>query len=277
MGDKPVALVTGAAKGIGAATAIQFARCGYDLSLLDCSGDKLKDVASQIQATGGTPLTHVCDLFHIEDAQNSLQQTIAYFGRLDVLVNNAAVAVFTTMRLISLEDWERSLRVNLTTPMFLAKWAAEQMARQGKGVIINVSSLVSRQATGCVPAYQASKGGLDAMTYELAVLFGPSGIRVVAINPGAIDTEMSRQFASGDTSNGSDEEEALRKYSEDIICLGRWGTADEIARSIVWLASDDASYITGTTILVDGGWHHNHSPYSIKRMAFPLQFRGLSP
>jgi NAD(P)-dependent dehydrogenase (short-subunit alcohol dehydrogenase family) len=137
------------------------------------------------------------------------------------------------------------------------------MEKRGRGVIINLSSMMSRQAAGISPAYVASKGALDALTLELASLYGPSGIRVVGVAPGAIDTELSRDLSAG--SPGPDE---TRRFSEDMIMLRRWGTPDEVAHVVRFLASDDASYISGTTIDADGGWLHQHLPLSLKRQVF---------
>ncbi|MCX5663030.1 MAG: SDR family oxidoreductase, partial [Planctomycetota bacterium] len=135
--------------------------------------------------------------------------------------------------------------------------------------IINVSSIQSRLAGGMAPAYIAAKGAIDSLTYDLATLYGPSGVRVVAINPGAIDTEMSNDYQDPTGQNVARES---RDFSCDMIPLRRWGSAVEIARTIVMLAGDDASYITGTTITVDGGWSHQIGPYRLKKMMFPEEF-----
>jgi 3-oxoacyl-[acyl-carrier protein] reductase len=140
------------------------------------------------------------------------------------------------------------------------------MERQGQGVIINVSSIMSTRAGGVGPAYVAAKGALDALTYELASLYGPVGIRVVAVNPGAIDTAGSADYTDdeGESLTGQ-----LRAWSEDHIPVGRWGTAEEIARTIATLAGDDARYITGTTIVADGGWLHSLFPHRLKKRMHP--------
>jgi 3-oxoacyl-[acyl-carrier protein] reductase len=177
------------------------------------------------------------------------------------LVNNAAWREIVSMRSISVESWERTVRVSLTAPAFMSRWAAETMQSQGGGVIINISSMMSSQAAGFSPAYIACKGGLDSLTYELATLYGPAGIRVVAVNPGAIDTDMSRDIG-GENTDANDE---MRRFSEDMIMLGRWGTPAEIARLIATLASDDCAYVTGTTITADGGWSRQHLPASLRQ------------
>jgi len=137
-------------------------------------------------------------------------------------------------------------------------------------VIINISSCMSRQAAGFCPAYISAKGALDALTYELASLYGPAGIRVLAINPGAIDTEMSRDVAEceGDETNAE-----LRQFSEEMIMLRRWGRPEEIAEFILAMTGSAGAYVTGTTLIADGGWHHEHLPHRIKSRLFPDDFK----
>ena len=187
MNTPKVALVTGASQGIGAATAVRFAKAGYRVALVARNREAMEQVAQQIRTDGGEALVAAADLSDLDAAKCALDKTVEHWGRLDVLVNNAAWREVVSMRKISLESWEKTLRVNLTAPAFLARWAAETMEKQQSGVIINISSIMSQRGTGQTPAYVASKGAIDALTYELASLYGPSGIRVLAINPGAVD------------------------------------------------------------------------------------------
>jgi 3-oxoacyl-[acyl-carrier protein] reductase len=265
-----VALLTGAAGGIGQATALELARRGYALALVDCNATGLAALAALLPSTGPGPLILAGDLSDMAFAESSVRETIRRFGRLDLLVNNAAWRELFSMRRISLESWERTLRVCLTVPAFLARWAAEVMERQRRGTIINISSIRAFQPDGIAAAYVAAKGGLDALTYDLASLYGPAGIRVLAISPGAIDTELSRDYIDD---SGQSLTTELRRSSEDMIPLGRWGRPEEIARMIALLAGDDASYLTGTTIVVDGGWTRNGTPRSLKQQMSPDDFR----
>lgn len=264
MADRPVACITGAARGIGRAAAIAFARRGYNLGLIDCVEPDLLAAAEEVGNLGATVATHVGDLADLEFAEQAVRAIGRQFGRIDVLVNNAATHDFATMKSESVEAWDRILRVNLTAPAFLAKWAAESMEQQGRGVIINISSIEAVQPVSISPAYVAAKGALDSLTYSLSNLYGPAGIRVVAIRPGAIDTALSQDYTDAQGRSLTDE---LRAASTDRTPLGRWGQPEEIAEVIVWLASDQASYITGTTLDVDGGWTRMRMGYGlVKRM-----------
>jgi NAD(P)-dependent dehydrogenase (short-subunit alcohol dehydrogenase family) len=270
---RPVALVTGASRGIGAATAREFARRGYDVTISARGEDGLGETAAAVEAAGGNGLALAGDLAEpgdLEFARSLVDRTVERFGRIDVVVNNAAWREMATLRTIGLDSWERTIRIGLTVPAFLSRWAAEHMERAGRGgVIVNVSSIQSKRAAGFAPAYVAAKGGLDALTGDLAALYGPSGIRAVAINPGPIDTEMNADYfdPSGDSLKAQ-----TNALVEDMVPLRRSGRPEEIARAIAWLASDEASYLTGTTVVVDGGWSTQHSPYSLKRLMFPGEF-----
>ena len=263
MAGKPVAVVTGAARGIGAATALEFARRGYDVGVTDVLEAELAATAAQATAAGARVFARHGDLADLAFAEQFIAAAVARFGRLDVLVNNAAWRELLTMREIGVESWERTLRVCLTAPAFLARWAAAEMERQRRGVIINVSSIMSQQSWGMSPAYVAAKGGLEALTRDLAALYGPSGVRVVSVSPGAIDTDMTiPSTADAD----------VRGWSEQMISLRRWGTPAEIARAIAFLASDDAAYISGTSLVIDGGWSRQSYPYGLKHALRPEQF-----
>ena len=263
MKHQSVAIITGASRGIGAATAIAFAQRGYHLALVARDADGLAKVCAQASAMGVQATALPGDLQDLTFVESIVQKTRERWGQIDVLVNNAAWREIITMRDIGLESWEQTLRICLTAPAFLARWTAQHMEKQRSGVIINVSSIMAERAAGISPAYVACKGALNSLTFELASLYGPSGIRVVGISPGAIDTEMSRDL---DKTLPPANDPTL---SEDMIMLRRWGTPAEIAQAIVWAASEDASYLTGTTITLDGGLLHHHFPHSLRKQSAP--------
>lgn len=266
MTDRRVAIITGASRGIGAATARELARRGYDLALLALEPDSLETVAAETRRLGANVQTCPGDLADLEYARSAVAQAAEHFGRLDLLVNNAAWRKLETMRQTDVDAWDRTLRICLTAPAFLARWAAEHMERQGSGVIINISSIRALAADGTAAAYVAAKGGLDSLTSELASLYGPRGIRVLAVNPGAIDTELSADLAAPDVMH------RVVETFVDRVPLGRMGAPEEIARLIALLASDDASYVSGTTIVADGGFSRNCTSLRLRRQMAPGQF-----
>ena len=270
MSPRPVVFLTGASSGIGAAASVAFADRGYNLALLDRDEEGLGDTTARVRSLGADVIAFAVDLSDLDASKAAIDDAIARWRRLDVLVNNAAWRTHETMRSMSIEIWEKTLRICLTAPAFLAKRAAEAMGERGQGgVILNISSMMSERAAGTSPAYVASKGGLDALTYELAALYGPVGIRVIAVNPGWIDTEMSADYTTPD---GESLGRKLQDAAKDAVPLRRPGSSEEVARALTWLASPEAGYVTGTRFLIDGGWTHQHLGHGLKRLQFPEDF-----
>lgn len=268
--NRLVAIITGAAGGIGAAIAERFAKQGYALALVDNDGKKLTGVAKGIAAIHSDYLLLQGDLSDDNFLQSISKEIINKWGRIDVLINNAAWRTRETLRTISLENWEQTIKVCLTAPAFLTRYVAAEMERRKiQGVIINISSIQSELAGGASPAYTVCKGGIESLTYESAVLYGPKGIRVVAIAPGFIDTAISNDLKAEGAENISD---AFNKEVIDNTPVGRAGSADEIAAAAYWLSSVEASFITGTVITVDGGHSHNFIPYRLKKMQLNKEF-----
>ena len=267
---RKVVIITGAARGIGRATALQFAAHDYRMVIVDIAGDDLKALANEMEASGRDVLVCEGDLQDLAFAQSVIEDTAARWNRIDVLINNAAWRTVETMRTISVENWEKTLRVCLTTPAFLSRWAATVMEKNHEGgVILNVSSVMSARAGGIGAAYIASKGAIESLTYELAALYGPKNIRVVAVAPGNITTNLSSNFTDPEGNNISD---MLINNMSDATPLQRSGSPEEIANVLHWLSTPGASFISGTTILVDGGFLHNFNNYSVKRKQFPQEF-----
>ncbi|MGW4725436.1 glucose 1-dehydrogenase [Streptomyces sp. NPDC004291] len=241
------AFVTGAAGGIGRATALAFARAGARVALADLSGDGLHETARLIDAAGGEALTLTCDVTSEDDVQGAVDRTVERFGSLNVAFNNAGVeqpvqpAADTAK-----EDWDRILGVSLTGAFLCTRAQIRQMLRQdGGGAIVNVSSGAGVKGFKGQAAYAAAKHGIIGFTRSAALDHAAQNIRINAVCPGIIDTEMIRRF--GDTRPGG---------REGLIAdepVGRLGTPEEIASAVLWLCSDDAAFTTGTALVVDGG------------------------
>ncbi|MFM7292686.1 MAG: SDR family NAD(P)-dependent oxidoreductase [Planctomycetia bacterium] len=258
-----VALVTGASAGIGTAVALELSARGYAVGIVGRDALRLEEVRRGLESAGGRVLALCGDLGDLAFAESVVRQVAAAFGRLDVLVNNAAARELKTMREMTPAEWDRTIRVCLTSPAFMARWAAEEMERHGGGVIVNVGSMMSRQAHGVSAAYVSCKGAMESLTYDLAALYGPVGIRVVTLAPGAIDTAMSSTLTKPAAADDGAATDPIREFSESMAMLGRWGRPEEVAKTVAWIASDEASYLTGTTLVLDGGWSRMHMPPAI--------------
>ena len=271
MENKKVVIITGAAKGIGKATALKFAAHQYNLVLIDKDKEALKETGKILKkAYGNVFLLRGGDIGNLNFLKLSIEKTVEKWGRIDAVVNNAAWRTIETMRTMDINTWTQTLNICLTAPAFLAKWSAEIMEKQGiKGVFINISSMMSIRPAGNSPAYIAAKGALESLTKELAVTYGRSGIRALTIQPGFIDTDMSRDYQ--DTEGGS-LNAVLTQYLVNATPLKRGGSPEEIAEAIVWLCSDAAAFITGTNVLIDGGFTHNMNDYALKKRLFPNEY-----
>lgn len=268
MKQKPVVIITGAANGIGRAIALRFASVGFALAIADVDAGGLEKVKKETASPDVLCLPG--DLQEPDFVDSIARTTVDRFGRIDVLINNAAWRTIETMRSISRANWEKTIRINLTAPAFLAQHTAAVMEEMKiAGVIINLSSVMSGRAGGNSPAYIVSKGGIESLTYELAVLYGPKGIRVVAVNPGNIETNLSKDYKN---ESGDNISSVLVDHMNDHTPLKRGGTPEEIAGVCYWLSTKDASFITGTSILVDGGFLHNFNSYQMKKLQYPNEF-----
>lgn len=238
----PIALVTGGAQGIGLACAEALARDGARIILADKKADKVVDAA---QTIGADSIGLTVDMAQSDQVDALFDQIETDYGAVSILVNNAGIAVSDDFLNTSLEDFRDVINVNLVSVFQATQRAAKTMVAQGlKGVIINMSSINAVVAIPRIPAYCASKGGIMQLTKSAALALAPHGIRVNAVGPGSIDTEMM----AGINSSPDALETALSRTP-----LRRFGTPDEIGETVAFLASDKASYITGETIYVDGG------------------------
>lgn len=249
-----VAIVTGAAKGIGAATALRLAAEGAAVALVDVDSEGATKIAAQIRTSGARAVAYAADLADARARDQIVPAVIEQWGRVDVLVNNAAtLGDRDTAFDLRAEDWSRVIDTNLTATAFLSKDAATDMARRGDGAIINLTSLQERLPLHRHVAYAASKGGISALTRVLAVEFASRGIRVNAVAPGAIDSPSTAQTllaaAKYRPANGKPAETKVKAAT----LLRRFGTPEEVANVVAFLASDEAAYITGAVWPVDGG------------------------
>jgi len=231
--DGKVALVTGAASGLGLATADRFAKEGAVV------------VGGDVTAADGVRMLDVRDEAAIAALVDSI---VADHGRLDVVVNYAGVAGGGPVHLVDGGEWDRVLEVNLKGTFLVNKHALRPMLEQRSGSIINIASVEGLQGTEGGSSYNASKAGVVMLTKNMAIDYGRAGIRVNAICPGFIDTPMFRAVM------GSEHMARFRDQYRDDHMLGRFGRPDEIAAAALFLASDDASFVTGVALPVDGGW-----------------------
>ena len=266
-----VAVITGASKGIGRQTALAFAKAGYNTVITATNESALENLRGEIIQTYSTEcLIAAGDLANMEFVQSLPQSAQQAFGRIDVLVNNAAWRTIETMRTIDLDTWERTIRICLTAPAFLSKICASIMEdKKIQGTIINVSSVMSQKSGGNSPAYVSCKGALESLTRELAITYGRNGIRAISIRPGFIDTEMSNDYTNDAGDNIS---QKMGRELLDQVPVNRPGTAMDIANAILWLSSAEAGYISGCELTIDGGLSQNFSSYTIKNLQFPNEY-----
>jgi NAD(P)-dependent dehydrogenase (short-subunit alcohol dehydrogenase family) len=237
-------LVTGAGRGIGRQLALQFARKGAAVAVLDRDAASAEAVAAAIEREGGRAKAVVLDLVEIADIKPCLERLASSFGPIDILLNNAAVVVARAFVDTTPAELETVLRVNLQAPFVCAQAVAGSMIERRRGRIINMASHSGLRGSTARAAYAASKGGLIAMTKVMAIELASHGITVNAIAPGPIETEHT---ATGHS-------DARRAAWNDAVPLGRYGRAEEVAAAALFLASPAASYITGQTLAVDGGF-----------------------
>jgi len=242
-----VAFVTGAGSGIGRATALAFAREGASVVVADVSEQGNQETARMIEELGGRALAVKCDVARVEDVRSALDKTIEAFGRLDIAFNNAGVEEnIGTMADLKEEEWDRIININLRGIFLCMKYEIPLMLKQGAGAIVNTSSGAGIVGFKGIPAYTASKHGVIGLTKTAALDYAQSNIRVNAVCPGFIDTEMMRRFTGG-TSEGRGQVIAMEP-------MGRMGKPEETAAAVVWLCSDAASFVTGHALAVDGGF-----------------------
>jgi NAD(P)-dependent dehydrogenase (short-subunit alcohol dehydrogenase family) len=243
-----VCVVTGGGSGIGAATCALFAREGAKLVVADLNLEAAQAVADAANAAGGTAVATAVDVSDSAAARKMIDFALAEFGRLDVLVNNAGFGFAGSVVDTDEADWDRLMSVNLKGVFLGCKHAIPVMQRQGGGAIVNTASVVANVGVRDRAAYCASKGGVAALTRAMALDHVDAGIRVNAVAPGTIDSPyFDRMLAK------VDDPAAFKKGITERQAMGRLGKPEEIAGAILYLASDEASFVTGSLLTVDGG------------------------
>jgi 3-oxoacyl-[acyl-carrier protein] reductase len=238
-----VAVVTGAARGIGKAIALTFLREGAKVAIIDSDRERLEILKKDMGKENKEVMVIPCDITKSSEVNGMVDQVRKRFGRIDILVNNAGIIRRGTIETVTEEEWDSVIEVNLKGTFNCCKAVVEFMKQQGYGKIVNISSIAGKMGDiTSAPGYGPSKAGVDALTKTLARQLAPFGINVNAVSPHAIETEMSAQWP-----------EERRKEIIASIPLGRLGKPEDVAEAVLFLASDEASFITGEILDVNGG------------------------
>lgn len=240
--SEKVAIVTGSTKGIGKEIALAFARQGAKVVVSGRSAERAEQVCAEIKAAGGNAVAVVGDVSQMEDAQALIDKTVEAYGRVDVLVNNAGITRDNLLMRMKESDWDEVISINLKGTFNCIKSITRQLMKQRSGRIINITSVVGQMGNAGQANYSASKAGIIGLTKSVAKELASRNITCNAIAPGFIETDMTGVL-----------DEKTREALLGQIPLGRLGQVGDVAKAALFLASDDAAYITGQTINVDGG------------------------
>jgi len=243
-----VAIITGARRGMGRSHALTLARSGAKVVVADISLEDCQKVVKEIEKNKGEALAVKCDVAKKEEVEEMVKKAVEKFGKVDILVNNAGICQFKPFLDLTEEEWDRTLNINLKGYFLCAQAAAKEMVKQKSGVIINIASVAMGQVGVGIPNivhYCASKGGVVGMTEALAVELAPYNIRVNAISPGMIETPMIDPIKK---------DPKVAEAMLDRVPMKRVGKPEEVSNLVLFLASDASSYMTGSTVVIDGGW-----------------------
>jgi len=251
------AIVTGAGRGIGRATALQFAREGADLVVPDLDLATSRETADAIRALGRKAAPLQMDVTRMDDIRRMIETCVGEFGKIDILVNNAGITLVRDPLALSEADWDRTLNLNAKAVFFCSQAVAREMVKRRSGVILNAASISGRAGKPMMVDYCASKFAVIAITQSLALALAKHGIRVNAVAPGIVDTEMwagiDREWSALEGKPAG----TMKQSRVGAIPLGRIETPEDVAKVYTFLASDEAAYITGQTVNVCGGLQLN--------------------
>ena len=234
-------IITGASVGIGKATAIEFARNGANVCIVDVNAEGLDTLAEEIKSIGANVSSYICDVSDEQRVHEITQEIINQYGKIDILVNNAGVSAMESIYNYDPASFDKVMNINVNAVFYAIRAVAPIMKNNGGGVILNTSSMVSLHGQPAGVAYPASKFALNGMTKSLARELAKDNIRVNAVAPGVTDTDMVANLP-----------EQVRESIKQTIPLGRIGTPEDVANAFLYLASDNASYVTGEILSVDG-------------------------
>jgi NAD(P)-dependent dehydrogenase (short-subunit alcohol dehydrogenase family) len=254
MNGKKVAIVTGSARGIGAATVESFCKHDYAVTGLDLLEEEGKAVCNQLTTDGYECTFMKCDVSSEAQVRDCVNQVVKNHGRVDVLVNNAGIVLVKPFDEITWEEYQRTTNVNLGGTFLLCKYVLPVMKKQKSGSIVNMASVSGHVGQTEHVMYGATKGAIMAMTRALAWELAPYNIRVNSISPGSVDTPMLRGDITLESNRTGMEFDEVKKIREAEQAFNRWADPSEIAEPIYFLASEAASFITGSDLLVDCGW-----------------------
>lgn len=250
---RKVALITGAGAGIGRSTALLFAEQGAKVVAQDLKAAAAEETVQLITKAGGEAVAIGGDVTSRADAEAMVRKAVESYGRLDVLFNNAGIWRGGTILDISEEDWDRTMDVNVKGIYLVSRYAVQQMMRQEGGSIINAASVAALRGSPMSAAYNASKGAVLLLTKCMALDFGRYGIRVNCTCPGVIETQMAEELLSYRSLGDDDRKQALLETYEERHAVGRLGQPEDVAKVVLFLASDESSFVSGAAWQVDGG------------------------